>query len=159
MRYLALIVFGFLLAVPCVAQKLPLPSKVMDAKTVFIDNQSGSASIGDRAYSNIKKWGRFTVVFNPNDADLVVLLTAHEYVSGYRASGSTTVIPGTTTAISNSTSSAVAGGTTYLALIDPQTGNPLWRNERRWGRFKSATHGLLNELKDRIKEQEKPVSR
>ena len=41
---------------------LPLPSQVTDAKTVYIDNQSGIAAMGDKAYQQLEKWGRFQVV-------------------------------------------------------------------------------------------------
>src|SRR5258707_10992535 len=64
--------------------KLPLPQQVMTARTVYIDNQSGFANLGDNAYDELKKWARFQIVDSPDKADLVLLLSAKEYISGYR---------------------------------------------------------------------------
>ena len=62
----------------------PLPQQILQAKTVYIDNQSGLAYIGDRAYDEVSKWGRFKIVNPAKDADVVFLLSAAEYASGYR---------------------------------------------------------------------------
>jgi len=59
---------------------LPLPPQVMTAKTVYIDNQSGFAKMGDKCNEEIQKWGRFQVVQNRKQADLILLLSAREYV-------------------------------------------------------------------------------
>jgi hypothetical protein len=34
---------------------LPLPPQILTAKTVYIDNQSGYAKLGDRAYKQLQK--------------------------------------------------------------------------------------------------------
>ncbi|HXN00156.1 MAG TPA: hypothetical protein VN982_16945 [Candidatus Dormibacteraeota bacterium] len=68
-------------------QHLPLPQQVMTAKTIFIDNQTGQAKIGDRAYEELKKWGRFQIASDRNQADLIFLLTAQEHDGGYVTSG------------------------------------------------------------------------
>jgi len=62
---------------------LPLPPVVFTAKTVFIDNQTGMAKLGDRAYEELQKWGRFQIVSDPKQADLIFLLTAQEHNAGY----------------------------------------------------------------------------
>src|SRR5690348_14460258 len=66
---------------------LPLPPQIASAKTVYIDNQSGVAKLGDRCYTQIEKWGRFKVVQDPKAADLIFLLSANEYTRGYVTSG------------------------------------------------------------------------
>lgn len=38
---------------------VPLPAQVMTAKTVYIDNQSEDASVGDKAREELRKWDRF----------------------------------------------------------------------------------------------------
>ena len=55
----------------------PLPASVMAAKTVYIDNQTSEAAITDRAYDALTKWGRFKIVKNAKDADLVLRFTAN----------------------------------------------------------------------------------
>jgi hypothetical protein len=162
---------------------LPLPPQVMTAKTVYIDNQSGVAKLGDRCYSEIQKWGRFQVVQDRKQADLILLLSAREYNRGYVTSGGGTTgtvdSSGTinTTTTGNQTSGTIySSGTintttnptythpvtvnyTYMTVIDPKTGDNLWSDSKRWGNlytgFHSATKGLVDELMKRINENEK----
>ncbi len=54
----------------------PLPARVIAAKTVYIDNQTGKSEITDRAYEALSKWGRFKIVKDAKDADLVLRFTA-----------------------------------------------------------------------------------
>ena len=140
---------------------LPLPPQITTAKTVYIDNQSGMAKLGDRAYEQLQKWGRFQVVQDRKQADLIFLLSAREYNGGYVTSGG-----GTTGRIDESgninTSSSptyttpVSVGYTYLTVIDPRTGENLWSDSKKWGNlytgFHSATKGLIDELEKRINE-------
>jgi hypothetical protein len=63
-------------------QHLPLPATVLAAKAVFIDNQTGMAKLGDRAYEELRKWGRFQIVSDRKRADLIFLLTARNMMVG-----------------------------------------------------------------------------
>lgn len=54
----------------------PLPASVTAAKTVFIDNQTGSSQVTDKAYEALTKWGRYKIVKDAKDADLVLRFTA-----------------------------------------------------------------------------------
>ena len=161
---------------------MPLPQQILTAKTVYIDNRSGLADLGDKAYDEMKKWGRYQIVDSPEKADMVLLLSAKEYIGGYATNtyynttgtvdysgttnsqtyGSNTY--GTTSGSGNvnthtygsSTSRAIVEGTTYVTLLDPKSGTALWADARAWGPWwKSATRGLVKELRDRVKDQEK----
>jgi hypothetical protein len=147
---------------------LPLPPQVLTAKTIYIDNQSGEARIGDRAYDEIKKWGRFQVVTDRKQADLIFLLTAREHTGGYVTTGGNqtgTVDSNGNINTSNSPTytTPVTVGYTYLAVIDSKTGDNLWSESKRWGNlytgFHSATKGLIDELKRRISEQSSDSSK
>jgi hypothetical protein len=161
---------------------LPLPPQVMGAKTVYIDNQSGEARIGDRCYTQLEKWGRFKIVQDRKQADLILLLSAHEYTRGYVTSGGDSVstvsttgsinaatIGDQTTGTVNTTGSVnttsnprytrpVTVGYTYLTVVDPKTGEGLWNDSKRWGNlytgFHSATKGLVDDLMKRVNENE-----
>ena len=151
----------------------PLPEQILQAKTVYIDNQSGIAVLGDRAYDELSKWGRFKIVSSARDADLVLLISARAYVSGYRTSTDTTAQANTDasgntriTADSESQTDAQVTRITYMTAIDPKTGNSMWSDQKQWGNlrtipvlgnvpdFRSATRGLVKELRKRIEEQE-----
>ena len=156
-----------LVASPAVARgkkHLPLPTQVMTAKTVYIDNQSGIAALGDRAYQELTQWGRFQIVADRKQAELILLLSAHAYDGGYVTTGggqtgsidengniSTTSQPTYTT--------RVTVGYTFLTVIDPKSGDNLWSDSKRWGNlftgFHSATKALVKELRDRMAEQSK----
>jgi hypothetical protein len=139
----------------------PLPSKVITAKTVYLDNRTGYAKFYDRAYDELEKWGRFRVVESAKDADLVFLLCASVYDGGYVTSGTshqhgtisgygTVDISGT----NETTSSPLPVGVTHLYVIDPKTGESLWSDTKRWGNlfagFRSATRSLIKELRNRV---------
>jgi hypothetical protein len=150
----------------------PLPEQILQAKTVYIDNQSGLAYIGDRAYDEVSKWGRFKIVNSAKEADVVFLLTAHEYVAGYRTN--TTGTSNTTGTVddsgnvrlngdndSTSQTSAQTGGVTFMTVLEPKTGNSLWSDRKTWGSgimglafARSATRSLVKELRERVEEQE-----
>ena len=145
-------------------QRLPLPSIVFAAKTVFVDNQTGMAKLGDRAYEGLKKWGRFQIVSDRKQADLIFLLTAQERDGGYVTSGGgqtgTVDSSGNINTTSNPTyTTHVTVGYTYLTVFDAKTGDNLWSESKRWGNlytgFRSATKGLVDELKKRMDEQSK----
>jgi hypothetical protein len=144
---------------------VPLPSKVLTAKTVYLDNRTGYEKFSDRAYDELQKWGRFRVVSSAKDADLVFLLSASVYHGGYVTNGTAqqhgTVddsgnvnIYGT----SESTSVPITVGYTHLYVIDPTNGDSLWSDTKRWGSlitgYHSATRGLIKELRDRIADTE-----
>jgi hypothetical protein len=155
----------------------------MTAKTVYIDNQSGEAKIGDRCYTQLEKWGRFKIVRERKDADLILLLSAHEYTRGYVTSGGNststvnttgsidaTTVGNQTTGTMNTTGSVttttsprytnpVTVGYTYLTVVDPKTGESLWNDSKKWGNlftgFHSATKGLIDDLMERINENDR----
>jgi hypothetical protein len=57
----------------------PVPTQILTAKTVFISNVSGDFPVPagtpdltyNKLYSDMKSWGRFTLVSAPADSDLV----------------------------------------------------------------------------------------
>jgi len=145
-------------------QRLPLPATVLTAKSVFIDNQTGMAKLGDRAYEELKKWGRFQIVADRKQADLIFLLTAQERDGGYVTSGGgqtgTVDSSGNINTSRNPTyTTHVTVGYTYLTVFDAKSGDNLWSESKRWGNlytgFRSATKGLVDELKKRMDEQAK----
>jgi len=141
---------------------LPLPPVVFTAKTVFIDNQTGMAKLGDRAYEELQKWGRFQIVSDPKQADLIFLLTAQEHNAGYvtNGGGQTGTVDSSGNIDTNGKSTyttPVTVGYTYLTVFDAKNGNNHWGDSKKWGNlytgFHSATKGLIQELRKRMEEQ------
>ena len=115
---------------------MPLPAKIMTAKTIYIDNRSGMAQVGDRAYDELKNWGRFQVVTERKQADLILVLSVETH----------------------------SAGPTTVSILDPATGDTLWESTQAWRswslagwRFsgKSATRISIEDLRKRMEEQQR----
>ena len=50
----------------------PLPDRIVAAKTVFLQNDSGEQNLTDQLYQQLEEWGRWRVVTNRTEADIVV---------------------------------------------------------------------------------------
>ncbi|MGB9233148.1 MAG: hypothetical protein WCC04_01960 [Terriglobales bacterium] len=161
---LVFVLFTFAVEIAAKERHLPLPPQITAAKTVYIDNQSGLAKLGDRAYEQLTKWGHFQVIQDRKQADLILLMSARAYDGGYITSGGGTTgtidESGNINTTNNPTyTSHVSVNYTFLTVIDPKTGDSLWSDSKRWGNlytgFHSATKGLIDELMKRINEGEK----
>jgi len=114
-------------------EHLPLPPSLMSAKAVYIDNRGGYAELGDRAYQALREWGRFQVVQDRSQADLIFRLAVNVRDTAQRAYT-----------------------WTVLSVIDAKTGDLLWSESEVWGPFRwseSATKRAIGELRKRIDAQ------
>jgi hypothetical protein len=136
----------------------PLPAKVLAAKTVFIQNDSGHAEIADKAYRALSAWGRYQIVDSSAKADLIVILAIGKgEIKSIQHSSTSTFDTGTGTWTYGSTHGP---GTrpinfTRIELVDPVTHDTEWTDEKPWGKKKSATEELINSLQQRVEQQEK----
>lgn len=119
MRTLAVILL--LCSMALAGTRAPLPEKLVNAKTVYLDNRT-YAEVGDKVYDELQKWGRFQLSADPKDADLIFQLT-----------------------------SDAEGQVTHLTVIDPTNRVAIYALSRDWGRFKSASRELVRDLKKRMK--------
>jgi hypothetical protein len=122
---------------------VPLPAEVINAKSVYIDNQSEEADVGEKARDKLRKWGRFQIISDRAQADLIFVFSTSAY-----SSYATSTPPYST---------EVEANYTYLTIIDGKSGQHLWNTSQKWGNlysgYHSATRGLLNDLKKRVEEQ------
>ncbi len=138
---------------------LPLAPQLISAKTVYIDNRSGQAAIGDRAYQEIASWGRFQVVQDRSQADLIFLLTARAETRGYTTTGGTQT--GTVDEHGNISTTSSPRHTnpdvwrySGLTVLDAKTGEHLWTESKVAAVFrKSAIKRAIDELRKRIEEE------
>ena len=137
----------------------PLPAKVLAAKTVYIQNDSNQPEIADKAYTQLKHWGRYQIVDSKDKADLVLLFTLayshtqHEdsdYVSLYNSKTG-----GYTSGVVPSGTVTVTWTYTQMRVVDPSTSEVMWADERAWLRKHSATDELMQSLRQRVDEQQK----
>jgi hypothetical protein len=124
---------------PSHAQKqLAKSPKILSAKAVYLDNQSGVEAVGTAAEAQLKKWGRFQLVHDKQTADLILLLSADPYKGGYIifASGQTGKVDEhghiEQDGVPNYNRQAPVRHA-YLTVIDPRTGYNLWSESHVWG--------------------------
>lgn len=139
-------------------EHVPLPAKVLQGKTIFIDNQSGWSEMADKAYSTLKGWGRYQIVDAKEKADLIVILSVIEAQedgnqSSWVSTYNTKTGVWTHGTVSTPTMSTVRFS--EIKLIDRISGDPLWSDRKEWSKKHSATQVLIESLRQRVEEQEK----
>ncbi len=127
----------------------PIPEKLVSARKLFLVNDSGDLKAYDKLYSELRKWGRFTIVTSQSTADAIVVLTS-------RAEYAVTVGTGTVIASGNvgtgmGTSVSVPGTYLHLKIFDATTGEPLWSDAtEKWVTAGHAPSKLVSNLKKRM---------
>lgn len=141
------LVSGFLTEVK--AQKRPLPRKLLSAKSVYFDNETGFTAVGDDAVRELQKWGRFQVVRRRDDAELVFVLSSEVYYDGdvskpaYNGDFEPDLLH-----LPHKPANA------YLTVLDGVSGQRLWTSSHAWGGlltgFNSAGRRLVNRLRKQL---------
>lgn len=153
MKLLATVLCVFLFSLSCFAKDThaPLPDAVLQAKTVFISNQAGDARFADRCYDELQKWGRYKVVTDPKDADIIFEITTEVHIVGYRADAQANSYGDTTYATARS--HPIRRGETYVSVVDAKTKMVYWSDAKNYGYFHSATREIVKDFRDRVEEQ------
>ena len=155
---LMLIVAGFLALTPADGQKqLAQSPRILSAKTVCFVNKTGSDAVGKNALAQLKKWGKFQLVADRKEADLVFLLSADPYRGGniIFASGQTgTVENGEATedTVPNYNKQSPTRYA-YLTVVDTKNGDNLWSDKRLWGGLLTGFNSVGERLVKRLQNQ------
>lgn len=140
-KSLAVLLFSF----PACAKTphAPLPPEVYGAKTIAIVNHTGTQRVVDKAYQELTKWGKFKIIQNAADADMVLVVEVNRETRG--AIANTT---GTTTTVDETEVVTI----TTAFILKGQTA-PFFSEQERASLFrKSATQRGIDDLKKRIEE-------
>ena len=155
-----LTVIGFFVLFGCVLtraneKRSTLPSRVLSASTVFVDNQTTSAELLNTAYSELSKWGRLQVVDTAQKADIVLRLSNGNYVR-FVPGGENTPAADRKAGKQNfvGADEVVPPGSTRVSVIDPKTGNSLWSDIRKTDNPKAATH-MFDGLREAFDQKQK----
>ena len=164
LRFLVVFIPIGLIPTPPLAtqKKLAVSPRVLSAKTVYFDNQTGSDAVGNGALAQLKKWGKFQITPDWQHADLIFLLSADPYKGGniVMAGGQTGSIDSQghieEDPIPNYNKQSPARYA-YLTVVDPTTGDNLWSGEHAWGGlitgFDSVGNRLMKELEKQMKKE------
>jgi len=136
-----------------------LPSKVLSAKTIYVDNQTNDAELQHDAYMGLNKWGRYEIVDSPQKADIVLRLSGSsvvKFVPGGEASA--TYNPKPVSENSAGGEELAPPGCTKITLIEPKSGTTLWSDVRKTSNSQEKSK-LLEGLHDAVDQQEKAHNR
>ena len=121
----------------------PLPAEAYTAKSIAIVNHTGTQKVLDKAYEGLMKWGRFKVVQNADDADMVLVIDVDRESRGATAS----------TYGNNTTVTEVRATYLITSFILKGRKEPFFTEQERAALLrKSATQRGIDELKKRLDE-------
>jgi hypothetical protein len=141
------------------ANEQPVPAELLQAKTVFIQkgmvyqqkhDPTGEASNIEPCKEEIGKWGRYKVVTNPREADLILRVSnrddRHSTIAG-----------------SASLTGSITTGSMYTVIdvIQPGSGKVLYSVAHNWSKSwstKTAATGAVKDLRKRVEETERVAS-
>lgn len=126
---------GLICASSLAAQKeLARSPRILSAKTVYFDNQTGSEAVGNKTLAQLKKWGKFQIVPHRKQADLIFFLSADPFRGGniIMSGGQTGSIDSRGHVEEDPVPNYNRQSRTryaYLTVIDATTGDNLWSEE------------------------------
>ena len=133
---------------------MPLPAKVVSARTVFLVNETDENKFGDKFYQELRKWNRWQIVADRTKADLVLVLSQRE-------SPGPLVTTGTATASGQTAHGTVITGqikssSWHLYVLDATNGEMLWTTKtgeqgKLWRMWSSIAKSLLSDVQMRLK--------
>ena len=134
----------------------PLPAVVSNAKKAFLTNGGGSTLAFDEFYSQMKQWGRFDLVGNPSDADIIIDLRYTVEDRGPHIWSATNTYTGQTSVYSRE----LVDPQLILSIYDGGTKNLVWSvtDHRRLARLEknreketvNSADRLVEGLRERI---------
>jgi hypothetical protein len=123
-----------------------LSAKIMQADSVYVDCvcPRALAVARETALQELQTWGRFRIAQDRRQSDLIFLFSGNPYLGDYLTRDGPDQRP-------------VAIEFTILTVIDPNTGQSLWTDSRRWGswRVRGATKDLVDELRQQMEDRVK----
>lgn len=149
-EFLALVFFlGLGFSAPASAQKSRyLPSRLLTAKLVYFEDETGFPAVGGDAVRELEKWGRFQVVHSRDQAELVFVLSSEDESRLANPEGDRRFGPDLSFHFRYRPANA------YLVVDDAITGERLWTGRHLWGGlltgFNSAGWRLVHKLRKQI---------
>ncbi len=145
----AIFILGSGFFLPIQAQKrLHLPPRLLTAKLVYFENQTGFAAVGGDAVRELEKWRRFQVVRSRDQAELVFVLSSEDESRSLANPADRRFGPDLSFHFRYRPANA------YLTVDDAITGERLWTGSHVWGGlltgFNSAGRRLVNRLRKQI---------
>ena len=134
--------------------------RILSAKTIYFENQTGSDAVGNGAVSRLKKWGKYQIVSDRSHADLIFHLSSDPYKGGnlILAGGQTGSVDNHGHVEEDPIPNYNKQSPTryaYLTVIDPTTGENLWSEKHVWGGLLTGFNSVGNRLIGKLEKQTK----
>jgi hypothetical protein len=127
-------------------ERAPLLEKIMQADSVYVDCvcPMALAVARETALKQLQSWGRFQISQQRRNSDLILHFSGNPYLGDYITRDGPDTRP-------------VLIDFTIMTVIDPDTGQTLWTDSRRWGglRIRGATKDLIEEFRREMEDQVK----
>jgi hypothetical protein len=131
------------------AQTPALPQAVLNAHTVFLQNETGFVELEYATILELSKWGHFEMAESRQKADLILRLDSSSHV---RLVPDGEYVPATSSA---PVESPVPPGYTRISLVQPKTGQTLWSSRHKTEGGKIKNGHLLDALREAFRDYEK----
>jgi hypothetical protein len=131
------------------AQPTVLPQAVVNAHTVYIQNETGFVELEYATIFELSKWGHFELTERREKADLILKLDSGTRV---RLVSESEGIPAASSAPAED---SVPPGYTRLALLEPKSGEILWSGKHKTEGGKIKNGHLLDELREAFRDYER----
>jgi serine/threonine protein kinase len=133
----------------------PLPEKVINARTIFYVNDTGSSRFGDNLYQELEKWNRWEVVTDKKNADLILVLSQRDHIEGTIVTATATATTSGHATYATGTGAPMKSSSWHIFLIDPTSGETVWvavhTGGRLWQSWGSVARSLLSDIQKRMK--------
>jgi hypothetical protein len=132
-----------------------ISSRILSARTIYVDNQTNDAELQNDALVGLNKWGRLDIVDTPQKADIVLRLfgsSVVKYVPGGDPAPTYNVKP--VSANPEAGEELAPPGCTRITVIEPKSGSALWSEIRKTSSPQEKSK-LVEGLHDAIDQQEK----
>jgi hypothetical protein len=128
-----------------------ISAKILEAKSIYLDNETGYSAVGREALQELADWGRFRVV-GQDQAQLLMILSTREYNGDdFPDAGE----------FNDSIKLPRKPLNAFLTVIDKPTGDRLWIDSRPWGGLLTGANSAGRRLIARFRkhvEHTKPPS-
>jgi hypothetical protein len=128
-----------------------VPPRLLTAKLVYFENQTGFPAVGGDAVRELQKWGRYQVVQSREEADLIFVLSSRIEADGVRSP-----FEDRRFGPDLSVHFRYRPANAYLTVDDAMTGERLWSGRHLWGGlltgFNSAGRRLVHRLRKQVEQ-------
>jgi len=150
MRTLQVTFLALAIAAGATAEGPPVAKEVLAAKKVLLVDRGGDTKVFDQVYSKLASWGRWEIVEDPRQADMVLVVASRLQDFGAIATvnpvGNGAIIAGT----------PIYSDKRYLSLVSKSTGHTLLTVSCEARISSGSTAGILvGNVRKRIASTEK----